>query len=119
MRAPGLGVVVCEVPAWGFEVAANPRPQFPNPHPLATPTAKFSQSDESYSDRTSGGVVGSILVIQGSILIYYAQRRYEDVATKLEAGDYAINTGGLNMILGMIVCTSIVSLGIIIALGVD
>ena len=54
--------------------------------------------------------MGSILVLQGSILIFYAQKRYTDVANRLEAGDYSINTGGLNMILGMIVCTSVISL---------
>ncbi|GMI11475.1 hypothetical protein TrVE_jg10553 [Triparma verrucosa] len=84
---------------------------------LGIAIAKFSQSDDAQNDRTSGSVVGGLLVCQGSVLIFYAQRRYEDVARRLEAGDYSINTGGLNIILGMIVCTAVGGLIIIAATG--
>ena len=89
------------------------------PSPPASPVtvAKFSQSDDAQNDRTSGSVVGGLLVCQGSVLIFYAQRRYEDVARRLEAGGYRINTGGLNIILGMIVCTAVGGLIIIAATG--
>ena len=79
--------------------------------------AKFSSDEKDYNSQLTGTIVGSLLVIQGSSMIIYSQSRYHFNAHRIKEGDFAINTGGINVVLSSIVFVGFVSMIIIIVSG--
>ncbi|GMI40563.1 hypothetical protein TrCOL_g3622 [Triparma columacea] len=82
---------------------------------LGIAIAKFSSDENDENAQLTGTIVGSILVVQGSSMILYAQARYHENANRIKDGDFSINTGGINIVLASIVLVGVFSIIIIIS----
>uniref|UniRef100_A0A7S4JYN1 DUF202 domain-containing protein n=1 Tax=Odontella aurita TaxID=265563 RepID=A0A7S4JYN1_9STRA len=71
---------------------------------LGIAVAKFDPN------RKTGLAVGLMLVCLGIVMIGTSRVRYFDVLQSLERGEFRINEGGVNVILGLIVFVSVASL---------
>lgn len=59
-----------------------------------------------------GGVLGTVVIFLGGLLLPYAGRRYYEVQVALEAGHFKINTGGVIVVIvisiAVVVCCMVV-----------
>jgi len=76
---------------------------------LGIAIAKFSTSEEG-GQEISGVIVGTILVVLGCLMVLYSRNRYFEVVESLDSGEFKVNEGGVNFMLGLIVLLSMACL---------